>query len=487
MNLFEKIYDISDSTESLDLYLSANFELIEDFHNTGYFAVENFKDSIEKFILLKFKIIEGLDYSKSYNKAFASILLEFSERFSLSAAALRIHSILEENKLNIGLRLQAGLLYLYNIDTNSRIVERFDDICKLLQKSIELEEDGDLKSTCTFLNYYASVLINTSIYHSELIRNKLKIAVENKIFDFLKNQIFEQILNLDINDSETCYEEIQTIIDLLLNKFVNKTVTSSKWLNKPDLIIETGTEYAELLSKCKKSFYDIRKISLNKLAIIDGKDDLFKSLGRGVSILENEGQLLQYMSSFGKMHYEKLIDSYEHLPKNLTKTNFSLIDWGCGQALATISYFDYANLNNINNVVLIEPSKIAIKRGALHVNEYCKNIKIDTINKDFDSLNDNDLNGLGSETNLHIFSNILDMDLFSLKSLIEKIESNFKGNNYFVCVSPYVTDLKTNRLDTFATHFKNNHSYKMHYKVNNRVGDWKNEWSRVIRVFEVYL
>ena len=126
-------------------------------------------------------------------------------------------------------------------------------------------------------------------------------------------------------------------------------------------------------------------------------------------------------------------------------------------------------------------------RGALHVRKYHNDIKINTVNKDLDSLNNNDLENLGSQMKLHLFSNILDIDLFSLKLLIEKIECNFKGKNYFVCVSSYITDLKTNRLDSFMSHFKNYGNFKVHVSINNRVGEWKNNWSRVIRVFEVDL
>ena len=84
MDLFEKIFSIAESTELLEQFVSNNINSIDDFHNTEYFSMKNFKtSSIEKFILLKYSIIEKLDYSKSYNKAFISILLEFSERFNL--------------------------------------------------------------------------------------------------------------------------------------------------------------------------------------------------------------------------------------------------------------------------------------------------------------------------------------------------------------------------------------------------------------------
>ena len=485
MDLFERIFSVADSTQSLDQFVSNNIDSIDDFHNTEYLSVKNFKDSIEKFILLKSNLIEKLDYSKPYNKAFISILLEFSERFNLTSATLRVYSILEDNNVNIGLRLQAGLLYLYNVDTNSRIIERFENICELIEQSIEFEEDNDTKSICTFLNYYATVIINTPASFCELIINKINYALSNHQFHFLKNPAITDVLKFQVSEPEACYNKIQSIIDKLLDKNSNKSIYSFENNLDSSILIEKDTDYANILRKSNKSFSSIRNISVSKLSRVKEKDELFFSLGRGVSVLENEDQLFLYMNSFGKMHYEKLINAFEYLPDDIVNQNISLIDWGCGQAMATISYFDFIKKNNVKNVALLEPSKLAIKRGALHVREYYDDIKINTVNKDLDSLNNSDLSSLGSNINLHLFSNILDIDFFSIKTLIEKIESNFKGKNYFVCVSPYITDLKTNRLDTFMSHFNNHDNFKVLCSINNRVGEWKNNWSRVIRVFEV--
>lgn len=486
MDLFERIFLVAESTELLDQFVSKNIYSIDDFHNTEYFSIKNFKTaSIEKFILLKYSIIEKLDYSKSYNKAFISILLEFSERFNLISATLRIYSVLEDNDVKIGFRLQAGLMYLYNVDSNSRLIERFQKICELIEKSIEYEEDNETKSICTFLNYYATVIINTHTSFTELLINKINYALSKHQFHFLKNPAISDVLKFQIFEPEACYIKIQSLINKLLEKKCTDSIHSFEPNLDNQILIEKDTDYANILRKSNKTFSSIRNISVIKLCSVKEKEDFFFSLGRGVSILENENQLFLYMNSFGKMHNEKLITAFQFLPDNIINENISLIDWGSGQAIATISYFDFIKKNNVKNVALIEPSKLAIKRGALHVREYNEDIKINTVNKDLDSLKNSDLSGLGANVNLHFFSNILDIDFFSLKSLIEKIETNFKGKNYFVCVSPYITDLKTSRLDAFMLHFNNHINFKVLCSINNRVGEWKNNWSRVVRVFEV--
>ncbi|MDQ3192176.1 MAG: hypothetical protein M3Q58_11345 [Bacteroidota bacterium] len=491
MNLFEKIHTLANSTDSLDQFLCDNMEMINDFHNAEYPSVLNFKDSIERFILLKANIIESLDYSKSYNKAFVSILLEFCERFSLIAATLRIYSILEVNEISIGLRLQAGLLYLYNIDSNSRLVERFEQICKNLDDAIELEEDNDIKALSTFLNYYANVIINTPQTFRETINRKIENAINNKSYHFIQNTLIKDALLINSNNVEADFDNLQLIIDKLLNKFGGVKRHLVNELLQNIFLIEQNTEYASILSGTKKSFTAIRNISVNKLSSIENKDEIFYSLGRGVTILENENQMYLYMNSFGKMHFEKLKTAFEYLPENIFNEQVNIIDWGCGQAMATITYFDFLKINKIEqtfkNIILIDPSELTLKRAALHVKEYLKDAQIITINKDLDSLLDHDLLSIGNDVNLHLFSNILDIDLFSLTDLIKKIEKGFKGENYFVCVSPYITDLKTNRLDTFMNYFKKYEGFQELKSINNKSGQWQGNWTRVVRVFKTVI
>ena len=195
------------------------------------------------------------------------------------------------------------------------------------------------------------------------------------------------------------------------------------------------------------------------------------------------------MHSFGKMHYEKLITAFEYLPLDFFSESTNIIDWGCGQAMATMVYLEYLQSKgldqSINQIILIEPSEIALKRGALHIKKFNKSITTITINKDLDSVEHKDLSQNNSITNLHLFSNIIDIDLFSLHQLLEKIETNFKGINYFVCVSPYITDTKTNRIDNFVSHFNKFESTNIK-KIDNQKGEWKGngDWTRVVRIFK---
>jgi hypothetical protein len=52
-----------------------------------------------------------------------------------------------------------------------------------------------------------------------------------------------------------------------------------------------------------------------------------------------------------------------------------------------------------------------------------------------------------ADITIHLFSNILDIDDYSQKHLIQLIESTMSGKNYFVCASPYIDEIKTEKVD----------------------------------------
>ena len=98
MNLFEKLFAVSNSADSLDAFLNENMHSINDAYNSEYNSIVDSKESIDSFILIKANIIDQLDFQKSYNRAFVSILLDFCERFNLIAATPRIYYVLEKKQ-----------------------------------------------------------------------------------------------------------------------------------------------------------------------------------------------------------------------------------------------------------------------------------------------------------------------------------------------------------------------------------------------------
>jgi hypothetical protein len=396
-------------------------------------------------------------------------------------------------------------LFLYPKPTqNSDLFDRFDAICEKLQLAIDTEEDNDQKAIVTFLNYY-SIVVDTNLDCAEQIKTKIITAIQNGIYDFLRNENISVISNIELQDLAVVYTQIQNIIDKVLRKEnvvvyvpdnVIKEIESSQ-----DFIIETGTAYSRELLSVPNNFDSIRSISVrhaNGCAITN----------RGVKILESEEELFEYMKLFGNMHKAKLQVANDSLPQTLS-SKVNIIDWACGQGIGSMLFFEKYGTAIVNNVTLIEPSEIAIKRAVLHLKKYGLQISQKTICKKLDDLETTDFTNETADITIHLFSNILDIDDYSQKHLIQLIESTLSGKNYFVCVSPYIDEIKTERLESFKRYFENKYyTFELLLEVTNskNINDdfWccnntfrgntcedhpqngcNDKWTRVIKVFDV--
>lgn len=475
------------NVEELENYLSINIDIIyEKFLNTDYVVLNGLKQNVDNYLSRNLRKIMSIDLTNNNNLAFLSILLDISERFEFKLQFQRIYNSLKSKNYNFGERIEASSLFLIDIRTIQDYQNILDNFINKLSVAYLLEEDSEYKVIHTFINYYSQVVHNFSRYNFDKvceIRNEIIIKSKKENFCFLRNKTIARVLQLDIADNIAAFQNIQNELDLYLLQF-RRTYVSNSTQN----LIESIGDYSIELDSVATNFKSIRQISVNKHRQINDSS-VYNSLQRGVGILDTEKQLFAYMYSYGNMHYEKLITAFEYLPLEFYSNSTNIIDWGCGQAMATMVYLEYLGIKEIEQIVneirLIEPSEIAIKRGALHIKKFEKNIRTITINKDLDSIEDNDLNQNKSNTNLHLFSNIIDIDFFSLPLLLEKIETNFKGVNYFVCVSPYITDVKTNRIDNFVSHFNKFDTINIK-KIDNQKGEWPNrgEWTRIVRVFK---
>ena len=453
---------------------------------------------------MKNTTISQLDFSKSYAKSFALMLLDFCERFNFIAATPRICTILAKHNIPINSRLQAALQFLYpRPETNSELVDRFDIICEELQLAIDMEEDNDNKSIATFLNYYGIVVNYTRLEFAEQVKQKLLNTIQNETYGFLQNENILTIANVELRDLAVAYTQIQNVIDKVLGKediivYVPDEETTK---TAQDFIVETNTDYSRELLSVSNDFDAIRSISVFHA----GSQ---KIAGRGIKILESEDELFGYFKSFGNMHKAKLLSAFKVLPETFD-SKVNIIDWGCGQGFASMIFLEKYGSENINQITLIEPSEIALKRAALHCKKYSPAISLKTICKKLNDLEEDDFNLPQSDIMLHLFSNILDIDGYSQNHLIGLIEQIRTRQNYFICVSPYIDAIKTERLETFKRHFENNcdsfeslldiantknpndtfwycnNSYKDCICLKHPENGCNNKWTRVIKVFSV--
>ena len=487
--MFEQLIVNSSDAQSLGNFISSNQLLIDEFINSSIENQRRQENLFQQFVLLnsRVQIMDSLDFTKSTNRAFIAILFDYAERVNAVAAAVQLYQIIRRHSLGVGSRLEASMLYLYNVPNNQVYVDRFDEICSKLQTAINEEDDNDNRAIATFLNYYSSVVYNTSphAHFAQNIISKVNASVDT--YPFLQKEDITESLSLDINQAEIVYLSIQTTIDRLLGK--QRRLIA---INDVGFIIESNTHYAQLLSNCPRRFNSIRDIAISQLQEIQNSDEVFRSLGRGVAILEQEEQLFSYMKSYGLMHKAKLLAAFSHFPFNEIKDkNVDIYDWSCGQGLASIVLLEYLMDNNIvlktNRVTLIEPSEIALKRASLHVKHFDSEVTVRTILKDMDSLEIADVSSREGSAQVHLFSNILDVEAYSMQHLIEIIKQGFKGNNYMFCVSPYINDVKTARLDSFVNSFSEMPQFKMIFQDIASRGEWTNNWTKLIKTFKVVL
>lgn len=484
MNLLEKLSIVSASKDSLTSFLEDNYQSVYDFFLTqSYSDLNVYRSETELYIQNNIRIIGSLDLSKICNLDYLTILLDVCERLNFRAFFRRLFILVSRYVPVISGRIEASGMYLNNIRSFDDYNEILDRFLTKLQYASENEDDNSDKAIAVFVNYYAILVRDFGAYNQEEVR-RFSDKLRGKIVDynFIQNDLVSNILSIDTSNPNLAFKLIQETIDAYLQRKLVRVVFTSG-----ESLIESDTNYCYALKNVDKDLQSIRQVSLK---LCSNSNDTFYSLGRGVNILTDEDQLFSYMKSFGNMHFSKLNDAFEYLPNIIFRKPVEIIDWGCGQALAAMAYLNYLKENDIeqkiSRITLNEPSEIAIKRGALHIEKFNNDVELLTINKDLDSLAVNDFIGF-ENIRLHMFSNILDIDHFSMPNLISLIKDRFIGINYFIIVSPYISNLKTSRINSFIDGFRDLNNFEMFKSIDNQKGEWKKDWSMVLRVFKVAL
>ena len=483
--IFNELKNASINTNKLESFIESNYTDLYDFFTFHNNELTNLRQEFRQYVLFNINVLEKLNTGKQNNLNYLTLLLSVCERQGLLMPFRRLFTILKGQEYNIGYRLNAASLYLIGINSAQDYLGRYDSIIDELNKALEYEEDNENGVIITLINYYSQVLNNFGEFNYGVVtelRNKINQSRVITPNSFLTHSVITDILKIPITPFQDAYSSIQNRLDLFLKEQVAR-----KYLDV-GYIIEEDTEYANRLFEIPDSVLAIRELASNYYKSVQNEETR-RSLQRGVAILEEEKQLNAYQYSYGKMHYFKMLKACENLPNNLFEHDIQIVDWGCGQGVATMVYLEYINSNqknkNITKINLIEPSEIALKRAALHIKKMGPNIPVRTINKDLDSLELFDFNrGADQSATVHLFSNILDVELFSMSELLKKIKGAFKGVNYFICVSPYINDLRTSRVDIFVNHFSNNPNFEIYLRTNEQRGEWINNWTRVVRIFK---
>ena len=188
------------------------------------------------------------------------------------------------------------------------------------------------------------------------------------------------------------------------------------------------------------------------------------------TIYTNELQLDAYLAAYVDWHKGKLARAFELLDEPLPR-QINIIDWACGQGLATLFMLDYIHSKHlacsVREVILIEPSKIALQRAEYLIHSVDNNIVIRTINKMIDDVTPADIQFHHQASVFQMFSNILDISGIDFKHLCHILYTNSSSYNTIVCVSPYYYSGNV-RIDSFFNYFSRPLSIEKSEKMSDR-------------------
>jgi hypothetical protein len=191
----------------------------------------------------------------------------------------------------------------------------------------------------------------------------------------------------------------------------------------------------------------------------------FDNLDNGTRVLSNEVECVRYIALYGAHHFHKLYAAYASTRfENIEGRNIEIIDWGCGQALATCVLIDYLIEKDIHltisSMTLIEPSIVALQRGPSLFQQMFQaytetNPVVRLVNKYLDDLTSADLISEPDNIKIHLFSNIIDLEGFDLRRLYQLMVASFSGLNRIICTSP--DNGRHHRLRSFHNLFSQSH------------------------------
>lgn len=183
--------------------------------------------------------------------------------------------------------------------------------------------------------------------------------------------------------------------------------------------------------------------------------------GRGTRLLETEDEMNAYLAAYAEMHMVKCRVALQNFPFDSLPFNVEIVDWGCGQGIATMTLMEMLKERDLDSrvrkITLIEPSPATLGRAVRHVRKYVgDSVPVNTYEKKLPASDGSQVNVLdadlsfGAPATIHLFSNILDITAIDLKRTAELLYSS-GSTHYVVCTGP--CNANAGRIDEFCSYF----------------------------------
>lgn len=222
-----------------------------------------------------------------------------------------------------------------------------------------------------------------------------------------------------------------------------------------------------------------------------------------------------YICKYWRLHHAKQDEALTYIyskNREFFTQPVDVIDWGCGQGLASISYMEFCKRNrlklNINNLTLIDASQMALTRAESFCRILEPDLKPQLIVSDLSVIKPEDVPSNDSGMTIHFLSNILDLEEVDYRQIFRSLVNSQSSHNLIFCISTVVgyNSPRNLRLGYFVQLFKDHFrsSYKEHTRrVCKREGETcrecpefvhichakfkRRDWTRNEIIFEVNL
>ena len=436
-------------SSSLPTLLSSNFQLVYDFLEEKYWDYDvKFSKDLDVSLYEKQDFYYSLTITEPKHLSILFKILLLCDLYEKSYHFLKIYDYLKQSNIKVDYLIEALKFSNITMHSSNDIKQGFLASLKALKKAYENDENIKL------LNQVIKVYIFKKLKLNKMLKNGY-----NELLLMLKTELSKDYPFLDMNFFNAFLDEAKDK-NAFFDKWSNKIhkIKAEHLLSDTQKIYAENSNYAHYIRQVGNINFDYI-ISSCKQEVNNKRLDV--DLNHGQRLLETHEDLISYIRAYGIMHKLKLFSSFEKIIGLLCDTNeVNIIDYGCGQALGTINLIDFLRIKNINitinELILIEPSKRALQRGILYAECFLKNTIIMPKNKFLNDLIPKDLTfNRKTNTTIHIFSNILDMEEVVLNSqLYSCIENSLSSNNIFICVSPKISAMRCNRLDIFYSYFR---------------------------------
>lgn len=181
-------------------------------------------------------------------------------------------------------------------------------------------------------------------------------------------------------------------------------------------------------------------------------------LNHGKGILVSDDALNCYLVAYGLMHTVKVRRLLQGCALEDLKPGYDVVDWGCGQGLASLCLVEY--LMEIDaplpsRITLVDASPAALRRAELHLDAMTggavelRRVETRLSAQAIDSAWEGGVFSVGRPRVLHLLSNIFDVQGIELGALAHSI-TRMGSENLVLCAAHYDMEI---RLKLFQRNF----------------------------------